>query len=153
MVPKSRVHTSTIMPPNNRGQQKPSNNQRRIFRGRGGPTDGNLPPKKSPRVRVKYEHHPTTTADEDTHHNDDEGGAAELGIGQLSLNDNDNRLPNDSNNQEYENNSKEGDEDENCDDPLQKEIHHLQKRIQNITLSLQSSPLGISNPNTWRTNC
>jgi hypothetical protein len=141
------------MPPNNRGQQKPSN-QRRLFRGRGGPTDGNLPPKKSPRVRVKYEHHPTTaTVDEDTHHNDDEGGAAELDIGQLSLDDNGNGLLSENKNHDENNSKEDGDEDENCDDPLQKEIHHLQKRIQNITLSVQSSPLGISNPNTWRTNC
>ena len=118
------------MPPNNRGKQKPSN-QRRLFRGRGGPTDGNLPPKKSTRVRVKYEHHPTTaTVDEDTHHNDDEGGAAELDIDQLSLNDYDNRLPNDSsNNQEYENNSKEGDEDE--------ELKGLQTRHKELNQQLE----------------
>ncbi|KAL7499790.1 hypothetical protein ACHAWT_007904 [Skeletonema menzelii] len=132
------------MPPNNRGQQKPSPsvNQRRTFRGRGGPTDGNLPPKKSPRVRVKYEHDADEDEDVQLPNNNGEDGV-ELDINQLSLNENDNEHLN--------KNIKEEEDDD--DNPLQKEIHHLQKRIQNITLSIQCSPLGTSNPNTWRTNC
>lgn len=126
------------MPPN-----KPSStvSQRRIFRGRGGPTDGNLPPKKTARVKVKYQHNhadgTSARADDDASDHVDE-----VDINQLSLginNDDDKSAAND------------GDDD--MQNPLHKEIHHLQKRIENITLSIQASPLGISNPNTWRTNC
>lgn len=127
------------MPPNNRGQQKPSNNQRRTFRGRGGPTDGNLPPKKSPRVKVKYQHHPAATPAPDAELEERAG----IDIRPLSLDNNDGRINNDSN---HDNGNSE--EDEDCNDPLLKEINHLQQKIQNIT-----RPLGISSPNTWRTNC
>jgi hypothetical protein len=132
------------MPPN-----KPSStvSQRRIFRGRGGPRDGNLPPKKTARVKVKYQHNPDGTsarADDDaSDHADD------VGINQLSL---------DVNNDDDESstsklNAGDNDDGDDIQNPLHKEIHHLQKRIENITLSIQASPLGISNPNTWRTNC
>jgi len=144
------------MPPNNRGQHKPSpsvNNQRRIFRGTGGPTDGNLPPKKTPRVRVKYQHQ-AASADDNvqlSNNNEDDTDLEEhddVDVNQLSLNDDE-----DNNDRLNNNNHGSGSEEEDYNNPLQKEIHHLQKRIQNITLSIQTSPLGISNPNTWRTNC
>jgi len=143
------------MPPNNRGQHKPSppvNNQRRIFRGTGGPTDGNLPPKKTPRVRVKYQHQAASADDNVQLSNNNEDGTdleehADVDVNQLSLND-------DGNNDRLNNNNHDSaSEEEDYNNPLQNEIHHLQKRIQNITLSIQTSPLGISNPNTWRTNC
>eukprot|EP00985_Skeletonema_marinoi_P026550 scaffold20691_cov82-Skeletonema_marinoi.AAC.1 len=143
------------MPPNNRGQHKPSpsvNNQRRIFRGTGGPTDGNLPPKKTPRVRVKYQHQAASADDNVQLSNNNEDGTdleehADVDVNQLSLND-------DGNNDRINNNNHDSaSEEEDYNTPLQNEIHHLQKRIQNITLSIQTSPLGISNPNTWRTNC
>ena len=145
------------MPPNNRGQHKPSppvNNQRRIFRGKGGPTDGNLPPKKTPRVRVKYQHQAASADDNVQLSNNNEDGTdleehADVDVkNQLYLND-------DGNNDRLNNNNHDSgsEEEEDYNNPLQNEIHHLQKRIQNITLSIQTSPLGISNPNTWRTNC
>ena len=122
--------------------------QRRIFRGRGGPRDGNLPPKKTARVKVKYQHNHVdgTSArayDDASDHADD------VGINQLSL---------DVNNDDDESstsklNAGDNDDGDDIQNPLHKEIHHLQKRIENITLSIQASPLGISNPNTWRTNC
>jgi len=139
-------------PPNRGGQHKPSPtvNQRRIFRGRGGPTDGNLPPKKTLRVRVKYQHdvlqsdYNNTNASYLVDHDD-------VDINRLSLNASDTDRLNGSNKNHDSGCEGGGEEDNN--NPLRKEISHLQKRIQNITLSIQSSPLGISNPNTWRTNC
>ncbi len=140
------------MPPNTRGQQKPSN-QRRTFRGRGGPSDGNLPPKKTPRVKVKYQHHQASAAAApDTAELEEEHAAGIIGINQLSLEeDNGGRINNDDNHDT--DSGKEEQQEEGCNNPLQKEINHLQTKIQNITHSIQSSPLGISSPNTWRTNC
>jgi len=136
------------MPPNN-----PSStvSQRRIFRGRGGPRDGNLPPKKT-RVKVKYQHnHADGTSASVAQRADDDASdhADDVDINQLSL---------DVKNDDDKSSTSKldvGDNDDGDDthNPLHKEIHHLQKRIENITLSIQASPLGISNPNTWRTNC
>ena len=144
------------MPPN-RGQHKRSqtaNQQRRIFRGRGGPTDGNVPPKKATRNKVKYEHNQSASSDDvqqPLHGNDVyylEGH--EVNVDQLSLNDNES----DNNRQNNTNAGSDDEGEEELDNnPLHNEILHVQKRIQNITLSIQSSPLGISNPTTWRSNC
>ena len=130
----------------------PPVSQRRLFRGRGGPTDGNLPPKKTARVKVKYQHNHADGSsasavfqaeDDASDHVDD------IEINQLSL---------DVNNDDDKSSASKldvGDNDDGDDiqNALHKEIHHLQNRIENITLSIQASPLGISNPNTWRTNC
>ena len=154
--PSTTNFTILKMPPNRGQQHKPSPtvNQRRIFRGRGSPTDGNLPPKKSPRAKVKYEHHRAASSDDVQQSEDDisdlEEHADVVDINKLSLNGNGNT--NDSlDNKNHDDNGCEEEDDNN--NPLHKEIHHLQKRVQNITLSIQTSPLGISNPNTWRTNC
>jgi hypothetical protein len=99
-------------------------------------------------VKVKYQHNPDGTsarADDD----DASDLADDVDINQLSL---------DVNNDDDKSSTAKldaGDDDDGDDiqNPLHKEIRHLQKRIENITLSIQASPLGISNPNTWRTNC
>src|SRR5210317_237150 len=135
------------MPPNN-----PSStvSQRRIFRGRGGPRDGNLPPKKT-RVKVKYQHNHAdcTSASVAQRADDDESDHADdVDINQLSLD-----VKNDDDSSTSKLDVGDNDDGDDTHNPLHKEIHHLQKRIENITLSIQASPLGISNPNTWRTNC
>jgi hypothetical protein len=134
------------MPPN-----KPSTvSQRRIFRGRGGPRDGNLPPKKTVRVKVKYQHnHVDSTSTSAVVQADDDASdhADDVDINQLSLDVNDD----DDKSSTSKLNAGDNDGGDDIQNPLHKEIHHLQKRIENITLSIQASPLGISNPNTWRT--
>jgi len=102
---------------------------------------------------VKYQHLQAAVSSDDVQQSDydetsDFGGHDDVDINQLSLDGSDNNKLNNKNNQD---NVCEEEEDSN--NALRKEIRHLQKRIQNITLSVQSSPLGISNPNTWRTNC
>jgi hypothetical protein len=84
---------------------------------------------------VKYQHQ--QSSDDDTSDFDQH---ADFNIDQLSLDD---KL----NDENY------AIDNHTIDDPLNKEIQHLRKRIQNITFSIQSSPLGLSNLNTWRSNC
>mmetsp|Transcript_15456 Transcript_15456/g.26381 ORF Transcript_15456/g.26381 Transcript_15456/m.26381 type:complete len:433 (-) Transcript_15456:455-1753(-) len=126
-----------------------SHQQRRIFRGRGGPTDGNLPPKKNVRPKVKYQ-----PEDEESNnqigHNDRVHGVDGNGDSEESDQENERQLGRDENNSSLNGDNTNGDDDNNT--PLHKEIRHLQKRIQNVQLSLQTSQ-GLSNPKTWRTNC
>ena len=129
--------------------------QRRVFRGRGGPTDGNIPPKKTRRPKVKYQGAEAAEENEDKRCDHDmirditanEGGD-DIAIGQrtavninniqqLSL-DTDTEPPPP---QEVAEKSK-----------LQLEIEHLQKRINNIQTSIQTSS-GITNPTKWKSNC
>lgn len=125
------------------------NQQRRVFRGRGGHTDGNLPPKKNPRVRVKYQPSGETSeirAPDGVHEQDD--GVLEVDI------DGANEGVEQSIDESIANLSLH--QEENYPDekptPLQLELSHLQKRIHNIQTSLQTSR-GLSNPNTWHANC
>jgi hypothetical protein len=116
--------------PSNQGH---GNEQRRIFRGKGGATDGRLPPKKTPRVKVKYQPANSdargedstrfeTAADLEEEHHSDEG--LDLELHQLDIKE----------------------------DPLIKEIKHLQKRVLNVQTSLQLSK-GLPNPQIWYNNC
>lgn len=108
------------------------NQQRRVFRGKGGATDGRLPPKKTPRVKVKYQPANSDAQGEDStrdqnafdldleeHHSD-----LDVGVHQLDINE----------------------------DPVIKEIKHLQKRVLNVQTSLQLSK-GLPNPQIWYNNC
>lgn len=109
------------------------NHQRRIFRGKGGATDGRLPPKKNPRVRVKYQHRNSDEAlvdgdvqiESELSNESEEEGAPEPYIEGLDV---------------FE------------EDGMVKEMKHLQKRVHNIQTSLQTSR-GLSNPQTWYNNC
>ncbi|KAL3778291.1 hypothetical protein ACHAW5_002396 [Stephanodiscus triporus] len=132
--------------------------QRRVFRGRGGPTDGNLPPKRTTRLRVKYQpggdelvgQSPSRAGvnegvvrDGDREEEDDETNSLDRDIRNLTL---DNVAADDD----------DDDDDDDAvphdDDKFLLEMEHLHKRIENIRLSLQTSR-GLANPHTWRTNC
>ena len=126
------------MPQFSNNQQK---QQRRIFRGRGGPTDGNIPPKKIVRHKVKYQQ-------EEKIEVVDEGKLAtsvsegdDVNINNLSLD-------------ESSSSSKVPSQitTPTTESKLQLEIQHLRKRIQNVQLSIQTSH-GLANPKKWRTNC
>ena len=133
--------------------------QRRVFRGRGGPTDGNIPPKKTSRPKVKYQPNNNNEAN-----NNDQGQGDVLGVRHAPLGE---ELPtSNENNQEHDyfiatNINRlslhtidvgEAEEEIISIDPFQQEINHLHKRIQNVQLSLQTSQ-GICNPQTWNRNC
>ena len=126
------------MPQFSNNQQK---QQRRIFRGRGGPTDGNIPPKKIVRHKVKYQQ-------EEKIEVVDEGKLAtsvsegdDVNINNLSLD-------------ESSSSSKVPSQitTPTTESKLLLEIQHLRKRIQNVQLSIQTSH-GLANPKKWRTNC
>lgn len=130
-------------PPNNVSRNHP---QPRIFRGRGGPTDGNLPPKKVIRQKVKYQ---PQHALEHTDNND-----VDLTVHNLSLND---KITASAAAVDDDTGTDEAiqvvDKDvDNTDDKFHQEMHHLQKRIKYVTLSNKTSQ-GLVNPSTWRTNC
>ena len=114
--------------PSSQGHQ---NTQRRIFRGKGGATDGRLPPKKNHRVKVKYQ--PENSAEAKTLINEssevlipesDGGSDLEQDLDQL----------------------------DSQDDDVIGEIKHLQRRLYNVQTSLQTST-GMSKPQIWYTNC
>ena len=132
----------------NNTMQQSHYQQRRVFRGRGRPTDGNIPPKKTTRPKVKYQGAEAAEENEDKrceHHDDmrrdinaNEAVAVNINnIQQLSL-DTDTEPPPP---QEVAEKSK-----------LHLEIEHLQKRINNIQTSIQTSS-GITNPTKWKSNC
>ena len=115
--------------------QSHGNQQRRIFRGKGGATDGRLPPKKSHRIKVKYQ--PNNS--EETGVNDRSDAEEDLSIDVAG--------------EDYVHNGEEQPEPIiSQDDDILREMKHLQKRIHNIQTSLQTSQ-GISNPRTWYSNC
>ena len=117
--------------------------QRRVFRGRSGATDRNIPPKKHHgRNKVKYQnevesgsgvvHNNNIKVDDDGHHNIEENTQ------NLSLDSNDtpsSSLPSTTNNETK----------------LFRELKHLNKRIDNVQLSLQTSQL--TNLDKWKMNC
>ena len=121
---------STAMP----SSQGHGNQQRRIFRGKGGAPDGRLPPKKNPRVRVKYQPDNSDEVNGDAH-------AENESISNESDADDGSELD--------QSTVRPGDADE---DAVSKEIKHLEKRISNIQTSIQTSS-GLSNPQTWYNNC
>lgn len=130
------------MPPNNGSRNHP---QPRIFRGRGGPTDGNLPPKKVIRRKVKY-HPQQQQALEHTTDNIDE----DLSVQNLALNDDITASSAAADNDAIQ--SVNENVVDNTDEKFYQELHHLQTRIQYVTLSNKTSQ-GLVNPSKWRTNC
>lgn len=119
--------------------------QRRVFRGRGGPTDGNLPPKKVTRPRVKYqpeEKQPGPPGREDEAAGE---GVSEVGGVELASDGNfaEQASPCD---------DVEGEQENQRDGKFMLEIDHLIKRVQNVQSSLQTSQ-GLADPEKWRTNC
>lgn len=130
--------------------------QRRVFRGRGGPTDGNLPPKKTTRRRVKYQPGGEDAGHGPNHAGGDEGFAGDGGRGDDNYDDD---------NVDDESNSSldrdvrnlalgEGADDDMIphDGKFLLEMEHLHRRIEHVQLSLQTSR-GLANPHTWRMNC
>ena len=113
--------------------------QRRVFRGRGGATDRSIPPKKH-RNKVKYQnevesgsgvvHNNNIEVDDADHHDIEEN------IHNLSLDNSDDASSS---------------PPPNTDTKLFRELKHLNKRIDNVQLSLQTSQL--TNPNKWKMNC
>ena len=127
-------------PPNSSSRNHP---QPRIFRGRAGPTDGNIPPKKVIRRKVKYQ-----ALEHTTDH------VVDFSVQNLALNDEINATA--AVVDEYtgadETNQAVNEDVDNCDDKFHQEIQHIQKRINYVTLSNKTSQ-GLVNPSTWRTNC
>lgn len=124
--------------------------QRRTFRGRGGPTDGNLPPKKNLRHRVKYQaaeessNDQTGTERDDNQDVDDADAAStmiERHVDQLSITTDRNEC-----------NDIRVKEDKDGNDKLLLELTHLRQRMQQLVDSFQTCQ-GMGNLNTWRTNC
>ena len=139
------------MPPNNGSRNHP---QPRIFRGRGGPTDGNLPPKKVIRRKVKYQ--PRQQALDHT----TENVVDCLSVQNLALNDESSATAAVDDAGVEETNRVVNEDVDNCNedvdngdsDKFQQELQHIQKRIQYVILSNKTSK-GLVNPSTWRTNC
>mmetsp|Transcript_16404 Transcript_16404/g.33694 ORF Transcript_16404/g.33694 Transcript_16404/m.33694 type:complete len:485 (-) Transcript_16404:96-1550(-) len=136
------------MPSANSSRQHP---QRRIFRGRGGPTDGNIPRPKTPRIRVKYQHQPEDRGRDN--HDDDvadcvhDSSSLDVSVDQppLSLNQQQ------SNGDNIRSSPLPPPNLSPADEQFLKEIRHLQTRIQNVTLAIQTSR-GIANPKIWQEN-
>ena len=121
------------MPPSD-GNRNRSSGQPRVFRGRGRPKDGNIPPKKPARTKVKYKQEENAErVDEEAAAEilDQENDLASCEIEHLSLNEVDGVPQN---------------------NKLLDEINHLDTRIQNVQEAMQTSQ-GLSNPKKWRTNC
>ena len=128
-----------LMPPNSSSRNHP---QPRIFRGRGGATDGNIPPKKVIRRKVKYQGLEHTT-----------DHVVDLSVQNLALNDEINATAAVVDEAGVNETNQAVNEDvDNIDDKFHQEIQHLQKRINYVTLSNKTSQ-GLVNPCTWRTNC
>ena len=148
------------MPSANTSHSHPQ--QRRTFRGRGGPTDGNLPPKKNPRRRVKYQatgssitartDHDDDDDDDNDIYDDEEGGNHDNNIhdGSIMMEKRIENLTINTNATEF-NDVREGDDDE-ADDQLLPELKHIRKRIRHLVDSFQTSR-GMGNPNIWQSNC
>lgn len=136
------------MPSANSSRQHP---QRRIFRGRGGPTDGNIPRPKTPRVRVKYQHQPEDRCRED-YHDDVADGVQDPSPLDVSA-DPQPMFSNDkqSNNINIRSSPSSPPNLSPADEQFLKEICHLQTRIENVTLAIQTSR-GIANPKIWKEN-
>ncbi|KAL7470562.1 hypothetical protein ACHAXS_010812 [Conticribra weissflogii] len=136
------------MPSANSSRQHP---QRRIFRGRGGPTDGNIPRPKTPRIRVKYQHQPEDRGR--GNHNDDvadgvhDSASLDVPAGQSPLLSNQQQ----SNGADVDSSSSSPPNLSPADEQFLKEIRHLRRRILNVTLAVQTS-LGIANPKIWQEN-
>jgi hypothetical protein len=127
-----------------------SSYQRRTFRGRGGPTDGNLPPKKTVRRRFKYQGVEGSSnaqtgrcAEGIDHENNADDGSTmtQLCVEKLSIT----------------NNRNERDDDvvvlnDDTYDKLLLELKHLRRRIQHLVDSFRTSQ-GMGNPKTWESNC
>ena len=121
--------------------------QRRVFRGRGGATDRSIPPKKHHMNKVKYQnevesgsgvvHNNNIEVDDDGQHDIDDNGCHDIeeNIQNLSLDSDD--IP--------------SSPPPNTDTKLFKELKHLNKRIDNVQISLQTSQL--TNPSKWKMNC
>ena len=124
--------------------------QRRTFRGRGGPNDGNLPPKKTVRRRFKYQGVEGSSnaqtgrcAEGIDHENNADDGSTmtQLCVENLSITNN--------------HNERDGDDvalDDDTDDKLLLELKHLRRRIQHLVDSFRTSQ-GMGNPKTWESNC
>ena len=114
--------------------------QRRVFRGRGGATDRNIPPKKHHgRRKVKYQNK-ECGIDQHNHSNIkvDDNGDIEENIQNLSLDSNSDT-------------SSSPPSTTDTDTKLFRELKHLNKRIDNVQLSLQTSQL--TDPDKWKMNC
>jgi hypothetical protein len=133
----------TSMPPNNGSRNHP---QPRIFRGKGGPTDGNLPPKKVIRRKVKYQ--PQQQALDHTTDN----VVDVLSVRNLALNDEISATAAVDDAGAKETNRVVDEDVDNGESMFHQELQHIQKRIQYVTLSNKTSK-GLVNPSTWRTNC
>ncbi|KAL7548556.1 hypothetical protein ACHAWF_011843 [Thalassiosira exigua] len=126
------------MPQTQGNRQRP---QRRVFRGRGGPTDGNIPPPKTVRPRVKYR------AEEKK---ETGGGRGEDFACAGSDRENESACEIGSS-EATEPTPLVNESDAMQNDGLLEEIDHLKQRINNVQSSLQTSKL--SNPTKWRANC
>jgi hypothetical protein len=159
-VAGSRHNNILTMPSANTSHNHPQ--QRRTFRGRGGPNDGNLPPKKNLRRRVKYQatgssitartDHDDDDDDDNDIYDDEEGGNHDNNVhdGSIMM---EQRIENstiNTNATEF-NDIREGDDDE-ADDKLLPELKHLRKRIRHLVDSFQTSR-GMGNPSIWQSNC
>ncbi len=162
----------TTMPSYQSGRNRP---QRRVFRGRGGPTDGNLPPRKIIRPRVKYRpggggggggdddddddgdgvgRH-LEDADENDDANDGEDGgsiSARWDVGNLLALDECDRDDDDDDDDGASYDGGRSIHPRRGEDDFHLEMYHLRGRIERISHSLRTSR-GLSNPVTWRTNC
>lgn len=159
-VAGSRHNNILTMPSANTSHNHPQ--QRRTFRGRGGPTDGNLPPKKNLRRRVKYQatgssitartDHDDDDDDDNDIYDDEEGGNHDNNVhdGSIMMEQRIENLTINTNATEF-NDVREGDDDE-ADDQLLPELKHIRKRIRHLVDSFQTSR-GMGNPSIWQSNC
>jgi len=123
--------------------------QRRVFRGRGGATDRSIPPKKHHRSKVKYQNEEESGIGYGVNHNNNievDDGRHDLDDGCHDIEGNVQNLSLDSNDA-----PSTPPPTTNTDTKLFRELKHLNKRIDNVQTSLQTSQL--TNPSKWKMNC
>ena len=149
------------------------NTQRRIFRGRGGPTDGRLPKHNARRRRQHQPRKPAVNkydndddkqqAEEDFIHEDDvdmeendsitsSEESVDQGVTGEAYNDIADATTTLSRNQQQEQTQTTSSNQEEATPPWVQEIQHLKQRIKNIQESIQTGTAGIANPKVYQTN-
>jgi len=132
--------------------------QRRVFRGRSGPTDRRLPKQNARRRRAPKiskaeddheDHVQTTTTHGNTVHEDyEEPRHLESINNDVSMKDSDSDIVIDEHRRAIDNQGHQFDEQPNCEE-CKKELDHLHQRIKNNRIVMQNSK-AIANPDNYR---
>ena len=132
-----------------------SHQARRMFRGRGGPTDGRLPPKRNPRRRNK----PASNKYEvDGESGSNREGGGEVGDHEIQQDDSSSSQPEEvttniqAEDEPGQDATAPSDTTQETSNPCVKEIEHLRKRIRNLRENMQLSHSIATNLQTYQGN-